>query len=45
MVLAHRMGFKLGWFLVGQSFSVYSSFAPAFLLDRTNFEFNILWVD
>ena len=42
MLLAHGMGFKLDQLLVGLSFGLCS--IPAFLLDRTNFGWKVLWV-
>jgi hypothetical protein len=43
-VLAHGRGLKLGLLLVAYSFSVWSIFVPAFLLDSTNFGSKVLWV-
>ena len=43
-MLAHGMGLKLGWLLVGQSLSLCSSPVPIFLVDRINFGLKFLWV-
>lgn len=44
LILAHWMNFKLGWVLVGHSSSLCYIFAPAFLVDSTNFWPKVLWV-
>jgi len=43
-MLAHWMGFKLGWLFVGYSFSVFSFLTLHFFLDRTNLRSKVLWV-
>jgi len=43
-VLAHKRGLKLGQLLMGHSLSLFSIPVPAFLVDRMQFGFKVLFL-